>query len=95
MSVCPLRWPIAAAGAYACPGGNNNFASIDGDTEGLLKARYGDTALFMQLGLMCVCVCVCVCACVCLLMCVCVCVCVYAEIPHEKVDTDGKERLRE
>jgi hypothetical protein len=30
-------------------GGNDNFASLDGDTDGLLKARCGGTALFMQL----------------------------------------------
>lgn len=31
-------------------GGNNKFASLE-DTDGLLKAHYGDTALFIQLGL--------------------------------------------
>jgi len=28
-------------------------------------------------------------------VCVCVCVCVYPDVPHEKVDADDKERLRE
>jgi hypothetical protein len=30
-------------------GGNDNFASLDWDTDGLLKARYGGAALFMQM----------------------------------------------
>jgi ATP-binding cassette subfamily B protein/subfamily B ATP-binding cassette protein MsbA len=57
---CPSPFELFPTDAFAATrnqqahmpahgGGNDNFASLDWDTDGLLKARYGGTALFMQL----------------------------------------------